>query len=172
MALMLAPLPNETFVTSSGNVYLSQSNGIINNVATQQDVTDLQSAGCKVISPWPPDLLFYGKGFNFNSTADQELNQTAWTGKFRPSLITVTNASISLTTAAGGFYTGPNKTGTMLVASGQSYSSLSAALLALDCALAGPATVLASGTPIYLSLTTAQGTAASADIYVYGRVYN
>jgi hypothetical protein len=31
--------------------------------------------------------------------------------------------------------------------------------------------VLPAGTPIYLSLTTAQGAPATADVYVYGDVY-
>lgn len=169
--LLLAPLANQTLVTSGGAVYVSDSNRIIANVGTQQDVVDLQSAGCQVINPYPPDLLFYGKAFNFNSTADQALNQTGWTGKFRPRRFVITNASTSLTTAAGGFYTGAGKTGTTLVAAGQVYSALTTALLALEATLNSAATVLASATPVYLSLTTPQGGAATADINIYGDVY-
>lgn len=172
MTLMIAPVANKTFATSLGNSFTSDQDGIIRNVSFTQDVTDLQAAGCRVISFWAPDLLFYGKALNFNSSADQQLNQTAWTGKFRPSLITVTNASVSLTTAAGGVYSAAAKGGTAIVAAGQAYIALTAALLALDLTLNSPATVFASGTPVFLSLTTPQGGAATADINVYGKVYS
>jgi hypothetical protein len=144
--LMLAPNANASFTTSSGNPYRSDQNGVIANVGTSQDVTDLQAQGCQVISPSPPNLLFTLKGANLNSTADQQLNQTAWAGKFRITKIVITNASVSLSTAAGGFYTGAGKTGTTLVAASQSYSSLTTALLALEATLNAPTTVNASGT--------------------------
>jgi len=83
----------------------------------------------------------------------------------------VMNASISLTTAAGGFYTAAAKGGTALVAAGQAYSALTAANLAMECTLNAAADWWAAGTPVYLSLATAQGAAATADVYVYGDVY-
>ncbi len=170
--LMLAPNANASFTTSSGNPYKSDQNGIIANIGSTQDVIDLQAQGCQVISPAPPNLLFTLKGTNFNSTADQQLNQTAWTGKFRITKIVITNASVSLTTAAGGFYSGAGKTGMVLVSAGQVYSSLTAALIVLEATLNAATTVLASGTPVYLSLTTGQGAPATADIYIYGERYS
>lgn len=169
--LMLAPNPNQTFVTSSGTSYLSDKNGIIANVATTQDMIDLQTAGAQIISPAPPNLLFYRLAANFNSSADQQLNQTAWTGKFRVTKIVITNASTSLTTAAGGFYTAASKGGDAIVAAGQAYTSLAASNLALDATLNLATKVQASGTPLYLSLTTPQGAPVTADVLVYGDTY-
>lgn len=170
MTLMLSPVPNRSFSSSAGNVYTSDKDGVIKGVGTPQDVTDLVAQGCAVLSPPPSDLLFSIRGANFNIATDQILVPT-FIGKWRAKRITILNASISLTTAVGGFYTGASKGGSALVANTQVYSSLTAALLALDATLALPNLVLAAATPLFLSLTTPEGTAATADIQVYGDVY-
>jgi hypothetical protein len=171
MTLMLAPVPGRIYVVSSGAVYNSdQTTGIIVNVAAVQDVADLLAAGCAVVNPPPTDLLFSLKAANFNETTDQILT-AFFSGRFRPKRFVVMNASISLTTAAGGFYTAASKGGTALVAAGQVYSALTASDLALEATLAVPNDWWAAGTPVYLSLTTAQGAAATGDVYVYGDVY-
>lgn len=170
MALMLSPVPGKAFSTSTGNVYTADQYGIIPNVGSSQDVTDLRAAGCSLLNPPPTDLLFSLKGANFNTTADQLLTPT-FNGKFRIKRIVITNASVSLTTAAGGFYPAASKGGTAVVASGQAYSALTAAAIALEATLNAATAVLAAGTSIYLSLTTGQGAPAMADIYVYGDVY-
>lgn len=104
---------------------------------------------------------------NFNTTGDNSITITAT--KYIIRKIVVTNASISLTTAAGGFYTGAGKSGTTLVAAGQVYSVLTAATKWIDATLtATVGTDTFNVTPIYLSLTTAQGAAATADIFVFG----
>jgi hypothetical protein len=170
MTLMLSPLANKTFVTSAGVVYVADTNAVIANVATPADVADLVTAGCAVLQPPPTDLLFTLKSANMNSTADQILIPT-FQGKFRIKRIVITNASISLDTAAGGFYPAASKGGTAVVAAGQVYSALTAATKALEATLNNASAVLAAGTSIYLSLTTGQGAAAIADVYVYGDVY-
>lgn len=170
MTLMLSANANRTFITSTGVTYISDANGVIANVATPQDVTDLKAAGCAVLSPPPTDLLFSLKGANFNTTADQLLTPT-FTGLWRAKRFVISNASISLTTAAGGFYPAASKGGTALVASGQAYSALTTALLAMEATLNAAAAVQPSGTPLYLALTTGQGGAATADVRVYGDVY-
>src|ERR1700733_8725220 len=74
MTLMLSPVPGRIYVVSSGAVYNSdQTTGIIVNVVTVQDVSDLIAAGCAVVNPPPTDVLFTLKAANFNSTADQLL---------------------------------------------------------------------------------------------------
>lgn len=171
MTLMLSAVPGKVYVTSSGAVYNSdQITGIILNVGTWQDANDLLAAGCAVVNPPPTDLLFSLKSANFNSTADQILAAN-FSGRFRPKRFVVMSASVSLTIAAGGFYTAPSKGGTALVAAGQVYSALTASNLALECTLAVPNNWWAAATPVTLSLTTAQGSAATADVYVYGDVY-
>jgi hypothetical protein len=113
-------------------------------------------------------------GANMDSTADQRIVMFSNPSKFILRRIVVTNASISLTTAAGGVYTAASKGGTAVVASSQAYSSLSASTLFLDLTLntsgSASTTVKSSIPNLYLSLTTAQGAAATADVYVYGDI--
>ena len=87
-----------------------------------------------------------------------------------PRRIVVTNASISLTTAVGGLYTGQGKSGTVVVANTQVYSALSAATKFVDLTLAAAVTTdtVAANTSLFVSLTTAQGAAATADFYLFG----
>jgi hypothetical protein len=111
---------------------------------------------------------------DMNSTSDQRIVMFSNPSKFILRRIVVTNASISLTTAAGGVYTAASKGGTAVVASSQAYSSLTASTLFLDLTLSATgsaSTTVKSSIPnLYLSLTTAQGAAATADVYVYGDI--
>lgn len=113
-------------------------------------------------------------GANMNSTADQQITMFSNPSKFILRRIVVTNASISLSTAAGGVYTAVSKGGTAVVAAAQAYSSLTTSALFLDLTLSttsSASTTVKSSIPnLYLSLTTAQGAAATADVYVYGDI--
>lgn len=83
--------------------------------------------------------------------------------------IIFTNASISLTTAVGGIYTGLVKSGTALVPAGQVYTSLTVPSKFIDATLdglTGTDTFMNQG--FYFSLTTPQGAPATADVYIYG----
>jgi len=109
-------------------------------------------------------------GANMNITTDQAIVLT-------PSCIVtdviVTNASISLTTAAGGVYTAISKGGTAIIAAAQAYSALTAAGIAIKLSSTPSWALITTGTAatplsIYFSLTTGQGGAATADIYVLG----
>lgn len=122
-------------------------------------------------NPSPP-VRMIGRliGANMNSTADQAIALPA--GSWVVTQIYAAKGSISMTTAAGGIYTGAGKTGTAAVAAGQAYTALAGA--ATDVATLTPnatptVTLAAAGTGLYLSLTTGQGAAATADIFVYGR---
>ncbi len=111
-------------------------------------------------------------GANMNATTDQPFNPhfDLTLGNFSVSKILATNASISLTTAAGGIYTAAAKGGTAIVAAAQAYSGLTLAtsLLGLTIATAGSGSTF-NVVPI-LSLTTAQGAAATADLYLIGTI--
>lgn len=111
---------------------------------------------------------------NMNSTADQQIVMFSNPSKFILRRIVATNASVSLTTAVGGIYTAVSKGGVAVVAASQAYSSLSALTLFLDLTLnatgSASTTVKSSIPNLYLSLTTAQGGAATADFYVYGDI--
>jgi len=104
-------------------------------------------------------------GANMNSTSDQAIpiNSSSYIVR----RITVANVSTSLTLAAGGVYTSTSKGGTAIVAAAQVYSALTGATKFLDLTLAVTSDKQTAGT-LYLSLTTAQGGAATADLSIYG----
>ena len=114
-------------------------------------------------------LLASKIGANMNSSADQVLTMASGLTKYIIRRITVTNASVNLTTAAGGFYTAASKGGTTVVANTQVYSALTASTKFVDLTLAAGVTVdVVTAALLYLSLTTPQGVAATADVYVFG----
>lgn len=105
---------------------------------------------------------------NMNTTADQPFAPVgATTGRYVITQIRARNASVSLTTAAGGVYTAASKGGSAIVAAAQAYSALSSGALGLDLTVAAAGLGELSVTPI-LSLTTAQGAAATLDLLVIG----
>lgn len=108
-------------------------------------------------------------GANFNSVADQAITINAGVTKYLLTGVYVTNCSASLTTAAGGFYPTTAKGGVPVVAAAQVYTALSAATVLLPATItaAGLATALTVST-IYLSLSLAQGTAATCDVFLFG----
>jgi len=114
-------------------------------------------------------ILGFIKGADFNSTADQAINIGKFGSKFLVTGFIVTNASASLTLAAGGLYSAASKGGTAVVLAAQVYSALtgSAVVLQAPISTAG-ASVALTVSQLFLSLTTAQGSAATADVYVLG----
>jgi hypothetical protein len=119
--------------------------------------------------PGVDQLLFRLIGANMNVTTDQALVPYLWTPgqNYLIKRIRVVNASLSLTLAAGGIYTAASKAGNAIVAAAQAYSALTGATIGLDATIAAVGNGLQTVTPI-LSLTTAQGAAATADFYVFG----
>jgi len=106
-------------------------------------------------------------GVNFNSTSDQIIRMLSSNCIIRK--IIVQNASVSLTTAVGGIYTAASKGGTAIVAASQTYSALTASTKFLDLTLdSSLSTDALQVQALYLSLTTAQGATATADVFIYG----
>ena len=114
----------------------------------------------------PQGEVFLGKltSANLNSTADQVI--TLLSGTKRLTRILMVNPSATPSLAAGGFYSAASKGGNALVSSAQVYTALTA-MLGLNPTLAGN---YITGTTLYLSLTTANGSACTADIYVFGEI--
>ena len=115
-----------------------------------------------------------------NITTDQAIPISVPSATYVLDSIWISNPSVSLTTAVGGFYTGASKTGVTVVANTQAYSTLTTNAAnttgnAMAATLATAGTTTAFGGPtqtsavktLYLSLTTAQGAAATADVRVY-----
>lgn len=161
---------------TSGNTnsYTADAAGIITSVAAN-DIPALHKAGCVTVGVGPSTLLGRLLGANMNITTDQAIPWFVPNGQYyRITKFTVKNASVSLTTAAGGIYPAASKGGTAIVANSQAYSTLTSGTLAFDLTIAttpgeteyGPITATFV-TPI-LSLTTGQGAAATADLFVYG----
>lgn len=120
---------------------------------------------------------------NFNSAGDQPILLPFPIKAFQLTGIVVTNASVSMTTAVGGFYPAAAKAGSAIVAAGQVYSALTGRDLLLQATLtafASTARFSSNNLPLvlgpnsqnvlamYFSLTTAQGAGAAADIYLLG----
>lgn len=107
------------------------------------------------------------RGADMNSTTDQPIVCSPIRYIIRR--VIVTNASVNLTTAVGGIYTSPTKTGVPIVPAGQVYTSLTSPSKFIDTSLhALTSTDTFTNPGVYLSLTTPQGAAATADIYIYG----
>lgn len=113
------------------------------------------------------------KAANFNSTADQAITIVSPSPNYRVNSIIMTNPSISLTTAAGGLYSATAKGGIPIVAATQTYIALTtnAPNTTGNTLLAGQSTTSTAAfynlSTVYLSLTTPQGAAATADVYIY-----
>lgn len=107
-------------------------------------------------------------GANMNSTADQAFVKLFTFTNYLVSNIQVVNASGNLGIAAGGVYDTASKGGTALVAAGQLYAALTGATLGLNLTLAAYGLGLRTGANLFLSLTTAVGSPATADVYVVG----
>jgi hypothetical protein len=110
------------------------------------------------------------RGANMNSTADQAIPIANGVTKFLVTAIYVTNVSVSQVLSVGGVYSATSKGGVAIVANTQVYSALtgtSTQLLPLTIAAAGLVTALTVAN-VYFSLTTAVGSASTADVYVVG----
>ena len=109
-------------------------------------------------------LLASAQGVNVNSTADTAMpiiNSSRWS----VSNVVFTNASISLTTATAGVFTAPAAGGTGIVADA-ALSGLTAASVVSQRTVAS--TAAQTGDYLYLDVGTAQGAAATMDVFVYG----
>lgn len=119
------------------------------------------------------------RGANFNTTNDQPIAIPQRFVAFQLTSIIITNATASLTTAAGGFYPAASKGGTPIVSAAQTYSALttSASLMTATLASFGANTRFSAANlgsiggllMIWLSLTVGQGAAATADVYLCGQ---
>ena len=109
-------------------------------------------------------LLASATGVNANATGDTVLpllDSSSYSVKF----VVATNASTSLTTAAAGVFTAPSAGGTAIVANA-ALSALTGPTVVSERTVAS--TAAQTGQNLYVNVGTAQGAAATFDIYVYG----
>lgn len=109
-------------------------------------------------------LLASAQGVNLNSVADT-VAAVVNSSSYSVQDIIVANASINLTTAQLAVYSGPGATGvavkTAYALTGNSASDKVVVTAASD-------TDSLTGDNLYIRCTTAQGAAATADVYIYG----
>jgi len=109
-------------------------------------------------------LIASAQGVNLNAVGDT-LAPIFAAGDVSVQSIIVTNASISLTTAQLAVYTGPGATGTAVKSAYALSSNTSSATVVVTAATSTDA--ITSGN-LYIRNTTAQGAAATADVFIYG----
>ena len=109
-------------------------------------------------------LLASYQSVNVNATGDTVL-PILDTGSYSVSNVIFTNASTSLTTALAGVFTAPNAGGTGIVANA-ALSALTGATVVSQRTVAS--TAAQTGQNLYVNVGTAQGAAATMDVFVYG----
>jgi hypothetical protein len=109
-------------------------------------------------------LLASFQGVNVNATGDTVL-PIINTDRYGVSNVVFTNASVSLTTAAAGVFTAPSAGGTAIVANA-ALSAMTSASVVSQRTVASTAAF--SGQNLYVNVGTAQGAAATMDVFVYG----
>jgi hypothetical protein len=109
-------------------------------------------------------LLASFQGVNVNATGDTVL-PILNTGSYSVSNVIFTNASTSLTTALAGVFTAPSAGGTGIVANA-ALSALTGSTVVSQRTVAS--TAAQTGQNLYVNVGTAQGAAATMDVFVYG----
>jgi hypothetical protein len=109
-------------------------------------------------------LLASYQSVNVNATGDTVLPINN-TNTYSVSNVIFTNASTSLTTALAGVFTAPNAGGTAIVANA-ALSALTGSTVVSQRTVAS--TAAQTGQNLYVNVGTAQGAAATMDVYVYG----
>lgn len=110
-------------------------------------------------------LLAVARAVNVNATGDVAVMPIVNSGSYSVFQVVFTNASISLTTAAAGLFTAANAGGTGIVANA-ALSGLTSATVFSQRTVA--TTALQTAQNLYLNVGTAQGAAATMDVFVYG----
>jgi hypothetical protein len=109
-------------------------------------------------------LLASFQGVNVNATGDTVL-PIINTDRYSVSNVVFTNASVSLTTALAGVFTAPSAGGTGIVANA-ALSAMTSASVVSQRTVAS--TAAQAGQNLYVNVGTAQGAAATMDVFVYG----
>jgi hypothetical protein len=110
-------------------------------------------------------LLGVARGVNVNATGDQAVIPIFNATTYSVSNVIFTNASTSLTTALAGLFNAPGAGGTAIVANA-ALSALTGSTVVSQRTVAS--TAAQTGDYLYLNVGTAQGAAATMDVYIYG----
>ena len=109
-------------------------------------------------------LIASAQGVNLNAVADTVATVLV-NGSVVAASVLVSNASVSLSTAQLAVWTGPAGTGTEV----KTAYALSANTTSAKAIVTGATSTDAiTGTPLYIRCAVAQGSAATADVFIYG----
>lgn len=109
-------------------------------------------------------LIGSAQGVNLNSVGDTTAPILV-SGRVSVASVIVTNASTDLTTAQLAVYTAPAAGGTAVKSAAALTANTTAAKVNV---LAATSTDAITGPNLYVRCTTAQGAAATADVFIYG----
>lgn len=109
-------------------------------------------------------LLASAQGVNLNVVGDTVAPVLA-SGRYSVQSVIVTNASTNLTTAQMAVYSGPAAGGTAVKTA---YALSGNSTAAKTVVTAADSTDALTTSPLYIRCTTAQGAAATADVFIYG----
>ena len=109
-------------------------------------------------------LIASAQSVNLNSVGDTVANILV-SGRVSVQIIIVTNASVDLTTAQLAVYTAPAAGGTAVKSA---YALTGNTTAAKAIVTAASSTDAITGLNLYIRNTTAQGAAATADVFIYG----
>lgn len=112
-------------------------------------------------------VLASKRSANMAITTDQSMTVVSGVTKYTVDRVIATNCSATPVLAAGGLYTAASKGGSAIVGSGQVYTAFTSASTMLPLTLAITTSTFTPGT-LFFSLTVANGTALTCDIYVIG----
>lgn len=138
------------------------ASGIIGSPAIQQNTGE--------------ELLFSIRNASMDITTDQAFKKVYGGRRYFITRVVAKGVSGNASAAVGGIYTSASKAGNVVVASSQSYTSLTGANTAVEMTRAAWALANASalgsdsGSSLYFSLTTPGAAGSVADILIYGVV--
>ena len=110
-------------------------------------------------------LIASAEGVDVNFVGDTIANILNQSGSVSVQSIIVTNASVDLTTAELAVYTGPAASGTAVKSAYALSGNTTSAKVVVTAATS---TDIVSGGKLYIRCTTAQGAAATCDVFIYG----
>jgi hypothetical protein len=110
-------------------------------------------------------LLASAQSVNLNAVGDTVATLLNDSGNVSVQSIIVANASISLTTAELAVYSGPGATGTAIKTAYALSGNSSSAKVVVTAATSTDAVDVSQ---LFIRCTTAQGAAATADVFIYG----
>jgi hypothetical protein len=110
-------------------------------------------------------LLASAQGVNLNAVADTVATLVNDSGNVSVQSIIVANASVDLTTAQLAVFSGPGGTGTAIKSA---YALTGNSTSAKVVVTAATSTDAVDVSQLFIRCTTAQGAAATADVFIYG----